>query len=109
MNDVGKWRARGYWVVACGLLPLLNPIALALISLDADNGGPSWVVTAICIAVVNGLLLALVAVAIWKRPEAVRWRVATGLVLAVALSVPYGFGELLLILDIACPAHGCLE
>jgi hypothetical protein len=108
MNDVGKWRARGYWALACGLLPLLNPIALAVISLGTDNGGPSWIPTAIGIALVNGLVLGLVATAIWKRAEAIRWRVATGLVLAVALSVAYGFGELLLVLDVACKP-GCLE
>jgi uncharacterized membrane protein YhhN len=103
-----EWRKWGYWVVACGLLPLLNPIALALISLRVDNGGPSWVPTAIGIALANLLVLWLAASVTWKR-DGRPWWVAMGLLLSVTLSIPYGFGELLLFLDLACPPDGCLE
>ncbi|MEA2465920.1 MAG: hypothetical protein QOJ57_46 [Thermoleophilaceae bacterium] len=103
------WRARGYWGLACGLLPLLNPVALAVISISADNAGPSWVVVAVLIALVNLLLLWAVGSRIWKRPDALRWRVALALVLAVALSIPFGFGELLLFLDLTCPDSGCFS
>jgi hypothetical protein len=109
MSAVGTWRARAYWVLACGLLPLLNPVALAVITIPADMGGPPWPLIAICITLVNGLLLGLAAVAIWKRPDDVRWRIGLGLVLAIALSIPYGFGELLLFLDITCPESGCFD
>ena len=64
---------------------------------------------AVCIALVNLLLLWLAAAAIWKRGDGLRWRVATGFALAIALSFPYGFGELLLVLDISCPDAGCLS
>jgi predicted permease len=96
------WSGRGYWVLACGLLPLLNPIALAVISIATDTDGPPWPVIAVVIALVNLLLLWLAGSRIWKRPEDQRWRIALALVLAVVLSLPYGFGELLLFLDLAC-------
>jgi hypothetical protein len=109
MTEVGKWRARAYWALTWIVLPLLNPIALAVISIGGDTQGYTWIAIAVGIVFVNLLLLWLAAAAIWKRDDGRRWRVATGLALAVALSFPYGFGELLLVLDISCPETGCLS
>jgi uncharacterized membrane protein YhhN len=108
LSGSSEWRKRGYWVLACGLLPLLNPIALAVVTIASDTNGPPWVLVAICIALVNLLLLWLAASVTWKR-DGRPWWVALALLLSVTLSVPYGFGELLLFLDITCPESGCFN
>ena len=109
MTEVGEWRARAYWALATVVFPLLNPIALSVVAIGADTEGPSWLLVAACIALVNVLLLWLVASRLWKVGDGRRWRVALGLVAAIALSVPAAYGELLLVLDIACPENGCLS
>jgi hypothetical protein len=106
-EPVGRWRARAYWCLPTALLPLLNPLAFALLA--ADSQGPPWVPVAIGIAAVNGLLLLLVASWIWKRVEAIRWRVAVGFAVSLVLSLAYGFGELLLFLELSCPNGGCFD
>lgn len=105
MSEVRKW---AYWLLACVLLPLLNPIALAVITVASDASGPPWVLIAICIALVNLLVLWLAAAVTWKRGGR-PWWVAMALLLAVTLSIPFGFGELLLFLEIACPDSGCFD
>lgn len=105
VSEARKW---AYWLLACVLLPLLNPIAFAFITIVSDTGGPPWVLVAVCIALVNLLVLWLAAAVTWKR-DGRPWWVAMALLLSITLSIPYGFGELLLVLDIACPASGCLD
>lgn len=110
MTEVSAWRARGYWTLAAVVVPLVNPVVLALaVYRGDDNPGRPWLPVLLLIAVANFVVLRLVGGRVWRQPEMRRWRAAFGAGLAIALSFVYGALELYALIWISCSGGGCFN
>jgi|1186.fasta_scaffold1140641_1 hypothetical protein len=105
-NGASKWRGRGYWALATGLLPLVNPLLSLLVAAGLNI---AWLGAVFLLVLANALVLWLAARAIWSVEDGRHWRVVVGALLAPALSVPLAIAELVIYLDTACPDEGCFN
>jgi hypothetical protein len=110
MTAASVWRARGYWTLAIVLLPIVNPpLLVTSLYFEDGNGSVPWIPVALCILLLNWMVLWLVAQRTWTQREARRWRVAAGVVAATALSFVFGALELYAFLALSCSHGGCWD
>jgi hypothetical protein len=110
MTDVDVRRARRFWWIAALVLPLVNPVAIVVVTWLAGGGeslGFVWL--ALWVGVANALFLWRLSHGVWPaREERVR-RVWLGVAVDLVLSCLFAVGEFVVYLMIVCGGGGCFS